>query len=269
MPWPPGRLPGSDGGRPPCCSVPYANVCWPTRVGVYKQDIPAENQPKGIPQRRRQHELQYQSRRQTAIWLLHKLTYQAVAQHHNLNDFTTGITLDGNVDTRWESYCTSLLNSLPGRSSLNFKAKRGKRLAEHFLKIWEHEPAGSGLAMFPAHGRNERGCHRAPIEDFQKQFVAAVSCGHAPRCGRCRAALIGRRVARDGLLPGRINEMPEAMKLKESILVSQFRPNDPNFLSKRSVLAHHRPARDESGGGSARNERSEPFCPWSRALRVR
>jgi AcrR family transcriptional regulator len=117
---------------------------------------------------------------------------------------------------------------LPDLASIP-KAKRGKRLAEHFLKIWEHEPAGGGLAILLRTAATNAAATERLLRIFRKQVVPAVAAV-APDAAAARAALISSQLLGMAYCR-RVIQMPEAMKLKESILVSSLGRTIDSYLN--------------------------------------
>ncbi len=117
---------------------------------------------------------------------------------------------------------------LPDLASLP-KAQRGKRLAQHFLTLWEHEPAGSGLAILLRAAATNAAATERLLRIFRKQVLPAVAAA-APGAAAARAALISSQLLGMAYCR-RVIQMPEAMKLRESVLVSALGRTIDSYLN--------------------------------------
>jgi AcrR family transcriptional regulator len=109
------------------------------------------------------------------------------------------------------------------------RAQRGKRLAQHFLRIWEQESAGSGLAILLRAAATTPAARERLLSIFRKQVLPAVAAV-APDAAGARAALISSQLLGMAYCR-RVIQMPEAMKLKEGVVVSNLGRTIDSYLN--------------------------------------
>jgi AcrR family transcriptional regulator len=108
------------------------------------------------------------------------------------------------------------------------QSERGKRLVQHFLDLWVHEPGARGLAVLLRTAATNAGAAARIRKIFREQVVAAVAAV-APDRPSTRAALISSQflgVAYCRYIVG----IPELKTLDESTMISSLAPTIQRYL---------------------------------------
>ncbi len=108
---------------------------------------------------------------------------------------------------------------LPDLSSMPRK-ERGKRLAQHYLKLWGHDAGGGGLAILLRAAATNDGAAEHMREIFREQVLPAVTAV-APDAPSTRAGLIASQLL--GMAYCRyVVKMPALTDLAEEIIIANL-----------------------------------------------
>lgn len=108
---------------------------------------------------------------------------------------------------------------LPDLASLPRK-ERGKRLAQHYLRLWRRDAAGGGLAILLRTAATNEGAAERVREIFREQVLPVVT-GASPDAPSVRAGLIASQLL--GMAYCRyIVKMPALTRLDEKVLAANL-----------------------------------------------
>ncbi|HZU90952.1 MAG TPA: TetR family transcriptional regulator [Stellaceae bacterium] len=100
------------------------------------------------------------------------------------------------------------------------RRERGKRLARHFLHLWEHDAAGGGLAVLLRTAATSDGAAERVRRIFREQVLPAIAAV-SPDAPATRAALITSQFL--GLAYSRyVVRIPELTMLAEDVIVASL-----------------------------------------------
>jgi len=171
-----------------------------------------ETQPRSAPTRRRILEA---ARRQFAADGYERTTIRTVAAEAAI-DPSMVMRYFGSKEGLFAAAASFELH-LPDLAKLPAR-QRGRALAQHFLELWGHDPAGGGLATLLRTAATNDGAAERIRGIFRDQVVPAVAAV-APDAPAARAALISSQflgVAYCRFVVG----IPELVKLDEGILLA-------------------------------------------------
>jgi AcrR family transcriptional regulator len=131
--------------------------------------------------------------------------------------------------------------NLPDLAALPAK-KRGRALAQRFLQLWGHDPAGGGLAILLRTAATNDSAAERVRKVFRDQVVPAIAAV-VPDAPAARAALISSQFL--GVAYCRfVVAIPELVKLDDGILLATLGRTIQRYLDG--------PLDDASGAGMAR-----------------
>ena len=169
-------------------------------------------QPRSAPTRRRILEA---ARRQFAADGYERTTIRTVAAEADI-DPSMVMRYFGSKEGLFAAAASFELH-LPDLAALPAR-QRGRALAQNFLQLWGHDPAGGGLATLLRTAATNDGAAERIREVFREQVAPAVAAV-APDAPAARAALISSQflgVAYCRFVVG----IPELVKLDEGILLA-------------------------------------------------
>jgi AcrR family transcriptional regulator len=171
-----------------------------------------DTQPRSAPTRRRILEA---ARRQFAADGYERTTIRTVAAEADI-DPSMVMRYFGSKEGLFAAAASFELH-LPDLAAVPAR-QRGRALAQHFLQLWGHDPAGGGLAILLRTAATNDGAAERVREVFRDQVAPAVGAV-APDAAAARAALISSQLL--GVAYCRfVVGIPALVRLDESTLVA-------------------------------------------------